>query len=481
MARGRGGVVAAAVALALAGCSTAPGTPPSDGVLAAYTLLAPAPGGGTVPLARAVVDAGQACPELATAGGPVRMVARANPNPATFPVEVCEATYGLGERASVAGAALPEVAADPRRVAVFGDTGCGSWQDCADPRAWPFAGLAAAAAKEPPDLVVHVGDYNYRGTPGSIEVNGQKRTVYDAGDNAPEDPYCQLRTPYVSQNAPGSSLPDGWEAWRADLFAPAAPLLAAAPWVTARGNHELCSRAGPGYFYFLDPHSSLLGGERSCPVQRAGTDPLPNLAFVPPYRVELGALRLVVLDSANACDLRPNLQEVYARQLEQAAELAERRPAWLVTHRPVWGVDAAFPPAGYQVGSNVALQQALRRTERGAFPPEVELVLSGHDHRFETLSFPGTARPPQLVIGNSGVGLTNNPLEGAFATEVDGALAQGLAASAFGYLDARLLPEGDWAGEVVNPLEPAVIATCGSAVPRAAGRVCVPAVAAPGS
>jgi hypothetical protein len=481
MARRRGGVIALAGA-ALAACSTTPGPPPPppDGILAAYALLAPAPGGGTAPLARAVVGAGQACPELATKDGPARMVARANPNPATFPVEVCEATYRLGERVSVAGTALPEVAADPRRVVVVGDTGCGSWQDCADPAAWPFAGLAAAAAKEPPDVVVHVGDYNYRGTPGSIEVNGVKRTVYDAGDNAPEDPFCQLRTPYVGQNAPGSSPPDGWEAWRADFFAPAAPLLAAAPWVTARGNHELCSRAGPGYLYLLDPHSDLLGGERTCPVQRAGMDPLPNLALVPPYRVELGALRLVVVDSANACDLRPNLQEVFARQLDQAVGLTEGRPTWLVTHRPVWGVDAASP-TGYQVGSNVALQQALRRIEGGAFPPEVELVLSGHDHRFQALSFPGTARPPQLVIGNSGVGLTDNPLEGAFATEVDGVPAQGLAVSRFGYLDARLLPEGGWAGEVVNPLEPAVIAACGSAVPGVAGRVCVPAVAAPGT
>lgn len=58
----------------------------------------------------------------------------------------------------------------------------------------------------------------------------------------------------------GRSLPDSWEAWRADFFAPAAPLLSRAPWVPARGNHELCSRAGPGWFYFLDPHSDLLGG-----------------------------------------------------------------------------------------------------------------------------------------------------------------------------------------------------------------------------
>jgi len=40
--------------------------------------------------------------------------------------------------------------------------------------------------------------------------------------------------------------------------------------VDLRGNHELCSRAGPGFLYFLDPGSKLLGSgasQHACPDQ----------------------------------------------------------------------------------------------------------------------------------------------------------------------------------------------------------------------
>ena len=265
-------------AVLLAGC-TSPIGPPSPNVLAAYSVLAAAPDGDTVALARVVVDAGQGCPGLVTEAGTVVMTVRGNPDPARFPVVVCEAVQPFGTAAQVEGAAiaLPAVTRSPVRIAVVGDTGCGTWQDCADPAAWPFARLAEQAAGTGPDLVIHVGDYVYRGTPGTIEVNGVKRGTYNAGNYALEDEYCQLRDPYVSQNGAGSSLPDSWEAWRVDFFAPAAPLLSRAPWVAARGNHELCSRAGPGWFYFLDPHSELLDGELRCPVQRQDSAAVPNL------------------------------------------------------------------------------------------------------------------------------------------------------------------------------------------------------------
>ena len=51
----------------------------------------------------------------------------------------------------------------------------------------------------------------------------------------------------------GSPFGDNWPTWQADFFAPAQPLLRAAPWVVVRGNHEDCSREGLGWFRFLDP------------------------------------------------------------------------------------------------------------------------------------------------------------------------------------------------------------------------------------
>src|SRR5262249_5627268 len=97
-------------------------------------------------------------------------------------------------------------------------------QDCNDSDAWPYAKLAAHAADTRPDLVIHVGDYLYREKPCSKHI--------------PDCP--NVRTGY------------GWKVWDADFFRPSAPLLAAAPWIMVRGNHETCERAGEGWFRFLD-------------------------------------------------------------------------------------------------------------------------------------------------------------------------------------------------------------------------------------
>jgi hypothetical protein len=51
----------------------------------------------------------------------------------------------------------------------------------------------------------------------------------------------------------GSPYGDNWDTWKADFFKPAAPLLAVAPWIATRGNHEICARAGLGFMLFLDP------------------------------------------------------------------------------------------------------------------------------------------------------------------------------------------------------------------------------------
>jgi hypothetical protein len=451
-------------------------------VLHAYTLLADRPDDGrTVPLGRLIIEgAEQPCPTLSP--GDLAMMPRTNPHPETFDVTVCEAVLDFGTALTVDGAGpiLPAVTAEPRRIVVMGDTGCYSGQGCSDPATWPFGAFATAAAVGPPDLVIHVGDYNYRGTPGMIEVNGEKLRPYDAGDGLPP-PQCRNPThPYVSQNVPGREAWDGWQTWRDDFFVPAQPLLSAAPSVFARGNHELCSRAGPGYFYFLDPHSDLLGGELSCPLQQDGDDPLPYVVFIPPERLELGALRLVVLDSPNACDLASNYPRTYARQFDRVHELVgDDGPAWLVTHRPLWGVEQESGEPGTLQISSVTLEEALRRSRPdGSLPKSVQLVLSGHMHQFESVAFPsGGDRPPQLIIGNSGVGLTNSPLSGAFTTAVDGEPAEGLSVIEFGYLELTLQADGSWRGEVIDPRPsaPKVLASCGMAQLKAKGQLCLQA------
>ncbi len=72
----------------------------------------------------------------------------------------------------------------------------------------------------------------------------------------------------------GTPAGDNWEAWNADFFAPAAKLLAGAPWVFTRGNHESCDRSWRGWFYYLDPRP----WDGTCQE------------YSPPYTVKIGTL-----------------------------------------------------------------------------------------------------------------------------------------------------------------------------------------------
>src|SRR5260370_28786262 len=184
---------------------------------------------------RAITE--DACPSVTFDGKPMPMSVRSAPGrsfgdvkPAQFPVRGCEAMMpGDAVAAVLDGKALPLPRPNPQRILVFGDTGCrlatgNATQDCNDINAWPFPKIAAMAAAARPDLVIHVGDYHYR----------------------------EGACPADSAGCAGRPWGYGWDAWNADFFAPAAPLFAAAPWVMVRGNHEDCSRAGEGWFRFLD-------------------------------------------------------------------------------------------------------------------------------------------------------------------------------------------------------------------------------------
>lgn len=467
----------------------APAEPLAPAAISAYVLLTEASPGKTVALARVIVAPDAACPvlvETAMRGHAKRLATRPRRNPHGFAVKVCETVYPFGRRFQVEGGPeLPAVAAAPERVVVLGDSGCKpkDQDGCTlDDPAWPLPRLAAAAAKSTPDLVLHVGDYNYRGTPSGFEKDGKKLYYYDAGDGAPVAENCGLEATYYSQNSPGNKDADSWEAWWLDFFEPAAPLLGAAPWVFARGNHELCAHAGPGFFYFLDGGSDLLpGGQISCPEQQDGAPPRSQLVLLEPRVLALGGLELLLLDSANACDQLPGLAADYRRQLAGAARRLEGDAAWLVTHRPVWGIDGTADPVYGCDGTaskapalpfgqlNQSLQCALAGADGAALLPRLGLILAGHMHRFETLSFAApTDRPPTLVVGNSGVAEDSGPPLGAFAQALDGSLASGFTLTQFGYLELDRKKAGGWRGRVLA-VDPAAwspyLEACGGGEP----------------
>lgn len=450
-------------------CLPASGAP-AAAPLAAYVLLAESPPAKTVALARVIVAADAPCPDLLDAGK--RKPTQARRNPHGFSVKVCEALYPFRRSLTVAGGPrLPKIADEsPSRVAIFGDSGCQpkNQGSCSlDDPAWPFPQLAAAAAKSPPDLIIHVGDYNYRGTPSGFtkDVDGKEAKLYyyDAGDGAPVAENCGLNATYYSQNSTGNPDADNWNAWWLDFFEPAGPMLSAAPWVFARGNHELCAHAGPGFFYFLDASSELLpGGQLSCPPQD-GDGPVPShLVLTEPRILRLGELELLLLDSANACDQLPGLFPDYRRQLRAATARLRGEDAWLVTHRPVWGIEDQAEPvygcdgkesqaAPLPYGQlNQTLQCALAGPTGEALLPRLEWILAGHMHRFETVNFTAPSeRPPTLIVGNSGVGEDSGPPVGAFAQTLGGATATGFSLAQYGYLELRKDESGAWLGQIV--------------------------------
>src|SRR5215468_10794695 len=262
------------------------------------------------PVARHVIADATRCPAILIDGSEQAMNVRALPD-AAFPVLVCELPLAAGTKsARIENLPLPVFKPTLRSVAAFGDTGCrlkagkrsakadadqeeqGKFQDCNIPARWPFASLAASVAAAKPDLVIHVGDYLYR-----------------ESACPPRDSGC-ARSPHG----------DDWPTWKADFFAPAAPALLAAPWIVVRGNHEICKRAGAGYFRLLDP----------TPAQA----PPPCIDVIPQFTVTLGEQAFIVFDSSNAADKCPCDPAAYA------AQFAAMRPAagtWLLTHRPIWG------------------------------------------------------------------------------------------------------------------------------------------------
>jgi len=271
-------------------------------VEAAYVLYGQSSDLKLLPMARVILSGiDQTCPQLKSLDGSqpnISMSIRINPDESNFPVTVCEAIYPFATQMQVTNSVvkLPKIDKNIGNLTVFGDTGCkSSDQDCQlNSSNWPFPSLATKAAESAtkPDVILHMGDYNYSGTPGNITIKGlaNKVQVYDAGDNTTQG-LCQIPGAYYGQNSIGSEFPDSWKHWNRDFFSAAQPLFPIAPWVFARGNHELCSRAGPGWFYFLDASSTLLGQyhtQLSCP---AAENPNPEV-FSPPPKVESGVLRL---------------------------------------------------------------------------------------------------------------------------------------------------------------------------------------------
>jgi hypothetical protein len=401
------------VLLAVTGCSRAETpkdtvqTPPTDHAWVELTDR-----GAEARLVTATAD----CPAASIDGELVTMAKRGGPTP-DFPLTICQLPLPKAARhASVRGIALPIPLASPRRILIFGDTGCRlkgrDIQDCDNPQEWPFAVVSRLAAAHHPDLVVHVGDYYYRESP------------------------C----PAGRAGCAGSPWGDNWNSWSADFFQPAEPLLRAAPWVMVRGNHEDCQRGGPGWFILLDAAAAPL----TCPADSA------------PMVINLGDLEFYVLDSSGTEDRSapPDAVAAFSAQLDALKATPPTAPAWIITHRPIWGM-VPVPIGGLEVPINATEQTAMKGRDLAG----VEMVVSGHIHHFASFSFAGD-RPPQLIVGTGGdVGeVGDSPRFLDNGVNLDGMSAKRFGFDRYGFL---LLEKSgaDWAGAFYD-VRDKPIATC---------------------
>jgi Calcineurin-like phosphoesterase len=312
--------------------------------------------------------------------------------PSVFPVNACELALPAGTTSAVvAGHVLPLPNPNPTKMVVLGDSGCrmkaGSppqFQGCNDPTQYPFQQLATLAASLRPDVVLHLGDYQYR----------------------------ENECPPNQANCAGSPWGYGWDTWEADFFGPAANLLAAAPWIVTRGNHEQCTRAGQGWYRFLDtnPYSeaqSCNSAANDAVLQPTGV--LVGGAYNDPYAVPLGpSSQVIVFDSnnvgASAVTSGGSSNFItYQNELTAAGALATSKSVFNIwsNHHPLLGFapNAGAPPSP----GNLDVLSVMAATYPGTYyPPNINLALHGHTHLFEAIDFTSTSYPATIVSGNAG-------------------------------------------------------------------------------
>lgn len=255
--------------------------------------------------------------------------------------------------------------AGPTRIVVIGDTGCrtvekGTSQDCKNQ--WPFQPVADSAAATKPDLVIHTGDYIYRSDPLVSPVPG-----------------CDTKDDHT------------WGCLVADFFHPASALLAEAPIVMVRGNHETCARSGKIWFRY---QATELRSDDSC------SD------YSDPVSIRAGKLGLVLFDSSVADEDGSKVDAEQVKKYEPQFKAVndtlakESSEAFFLTHQPLWAVTSAGTT---EVSwANRTLDTAARST----LDEHLKLVLSGHVHLYQRIDFVASSRrQPQVVVGSSGTEL----------------------------------------------------------------------------
>jgi hypothetical protein len=395
----------AAVAILLAGCTPPPQSAapslPADAVAWTQYGLGDSPG----LIARALVNRADNCPTVEWNGAAVAMSVR-DPNRVEAYGKLCESRRPFADSLKITirlgGTVLlqQQVTSRPERIAVIGDTGCRityyADQGCHDQKTWPFATVAQSVASQQPDLILHLGDYYYREVP-----------CLAAATTCPPGPYG-----------------DREQTWRAEFFEPARPLIARAPWVLARGNHEDCQRGGYGWSYYFGDEAA------ACDTTHK------------PAVIRLSGLTVVNFDTAQTGNafLVGNMESYWyglAQTLGTMRPTTPGQPILLMSHEPGYFVCASAsalqtcPDSLISgIGNVRGLSDAARKNGWRT------ILLSGHIHAFRSIDVVTQSGQPvsQVVVGTSGANQNDDPTPPILVPP------QSVNAS---FHDVRLAPQGD--------------------------------------
>jgi len=386
-----------------------------------------------------------------------------------FNVLTCESPIPASAKsASINGTPLKLMPSSLSRVVVVGDTGCrlkgptafvqaadgtstggDPLQDCTDETAWPWAKIAKVAASFNPDLVIHNGDIHYReGFPSGVQKRwGGAANAANGGSEVNND---TVILPKFQAAKIDDSINYGWRAWEEDFFKSAGPLLSVAPWAITRGNHELCDRAGQGWFRFLDPRSFPAGEPEYDSTYGVGTSFSNNVSgkkycsqYIDPVTMTIGDLQLVLLDASmmnssaglTSSKGASSLDHIrVARQLSQVSAQPDSsdnaKVTWIVSHKPFFAYSGGAAVASNSSASSAGadtwqLQKAIATgTEsmafgNGSLPSNTQMTHAGHIHGFQMISHPSASGLPMNIL----MGTTGDNLEGLIEANTGTALA----------------------------------------------------------
>ncbi len=321
------------------------------------------------------------CPNLNYTDGSILVgQVRAEKNPPKFPELVCEYPFYFDKPVEMDKGVTYPIIKDPTEVAIIGDTGCNSSQDCSDSNSWVFPKVSERLTFDVSgQFTLHVGDYIY-----------QKKLCPDGSES------CDL-------SLQGKSF----KVWQKEFFEPLSKAFKTQVFGFIRGNHEDCEFAYEGFFRYLGAFKY----NQECVVKEE------------PWTYTVGPYRFGFFDSAHASSSKAKDTEIYQRDMQDIHKKFEEhkeegKVSFLVTHVPFWG----FVPNCWKMickpdfmvyqytRKTITLQKAYKDYLTSLKEQNKEKLfkyfISGHLHYYDVLTFKDHDET-QFVVGTSGAKLND--------------------------------------------------------------------------